>query len=347
MRLRNRIEAQFGMTNTLGIRTDMEAGLVTIEELYNIFPFENTLTVMYLSGEEVQELMDYVTFRSAERGCQTQAQDSGIYFVMDCAQARRNVSAPSCNLSADCANTDFANLGRPVDPVTNPLTCQNGQCYKHSAHDIAILGQPLVLTDSYKVAVNDYIGAGGSGFEVLRRNTTKFNTGLSLRDALIDYMREAPDHGGPGRTCGSPFLVDPVPAPPRPYATLDKAMTGASCGDASYRPSGCTPTTGRFVNCDDTTDMTKVQYYCIPFDFKLCPDLGKIATIFETKTRTASVADGAGCKVPTSRACEGQLHCCEHNVVGGAQNQVAADFYCVVPYCVDPPDIGRIKRVVE
>ena len=40
--------------------------------------------------------------------------------------------------------------------------------------------------------MNDYIAAGGSGFLVLKRNTTKFNTGISLRDALIDYLRLLP-----------------------------------------------------------------------------------------------------------------------------------------------------------
>jgi hypothetical protein len=45
--------------------------------------------------------------------------------------------------------------------------------------------QPQAL---YRVAVNDYIAAGGSGFEVLKRNTTKQDTGVSLRDALRTYL---------------------------------------------------------------------------------------------------------------------------------------------------------------
>jgi hypothetical protein len=37
--------------------------------------------------------------------------------------------------------------------------------------------------------VNDYIAAGGSGFTVLKRNTSKQNTGISLRAGLQDYIR--------------------------------------------------------------------------------------------------------------------------------------------------------------
>jgi hypothetical protein len=46
---------------------------------------------------------------------------------------------------------------------------------------------------TYRVAVNDYMAAGGSGFLVLKRNTAKVNTGISLRDALIDYMQRMDD----------------------------------------------------------------------------------------------------------------------------------------------------------
>jgi hypothetical protein len=57
--------------------------------------------------------------------------------------------------------------------------------------------QPLNPFAEYRVAVNDYIAQGGSGFAVLKRNTTKFNTGISLRDALIDYIRTLPNRCDP------------------------------------------------------------------------------------------------------------------------------------------------------
>ena len=41
----------------------------------------------------------------------------------------------------------------------------------------------------YRIAVNDYIAKGGSGFNVLKRNTTRQETGISLRDSLIGYMQ--------------------------------------------------------------------------------------------------------------------------------------------------------------
>ncbi len=49
--------------------------------------------------------------------------------------------------------------------------------------------RPVVPTGLYRVAVNDYIAKGGSGFDALKRNTSKQDTGVSLRDALQVYLR--------------------------------------------------------------------------------------------------------------------------------------------------------------
>lgn len=149
MRFYPGIETEIAMTNTLGIRADIPAGEITIDDLFNSMPFDNTITTMFLSGREVQELLDYVSYRSTERGCQSQAQVAGIEFTMDC----------------------------------NPENAH--------AKDIFINGIPLDLNGTYELATNNYIAHGGSGFSVLERNTTQFDTGISIRDvvkaAFIEY----------------------------------------------------------------------------------------------------------------------------------------------------------------
>lgn len=141
------VETEIALTNTLGIRADIPAGNITLDALYNSMPFDNTITTMFLSGREVQELLDYVTERSSERGCSSQAQVAGIQFVMNCA-----------------------------DQV---------------AQDIRINGAPLDPAGTYELATNNYIAHGGSGFEVLERNTTQVDTGISIRDvvhaAIVSY----------------------------------------------------------------------------------------------------------------------------------------------------------------
>lgn len=134
------VETEIALTNTLGIRSDIPAGDITLDTLYNAMPFDNTITTMFLSGREVQELLDYVAYRSAERGCNSQAQVAGIRFTMNCDEER--------------------------------------------AEDILINGAPLDPAGTYQLATNNYIAHGGSGFEVLERNTTQVDTGISIRDVV-------------------------------------------------------------------------------------------------------------------------------------------------------------------
>src|SRR5207302_3916598 len=54
---------------------------------------------------------------------------------------------------------------------------------------------PISATNLYELATSNYLAGGGSGFRVLQRNTTQFDTKIQQRDALIDYMRQ-------GKPCG-------------------------------------------------------------------------------------------------------------------------------------------------
>src|SRR5262249_19497928 len=84
MWLRLGIQTDFSLTNSTGIRTDLVPGPVTVEQMYNIFPFHNSITKMQLSGQEVQDLFDFVARRSAGRGCVSQAQIAGARVRINC-----------------------------------------------------------------------------------------------------------------------------------------------------------------------------------------------------------------------------------------------------------------------
>ena len=176
MQTRPGVEAEFALTNSLGIRADFERGPLTVEQMFNVFPFENTITVMYLSGVEIQATLDFVARKSADRGCRTQAQVAGLYFDMVCSGTCPDPD-PSDSFPAPVACAKEIYLGdncrgdNPDGPI-DPARCRK------------------VLPDGlYRVAVNDYIAKGGSGFDVLKRNTSKQDTGVSLRDALQVHLR--------------------------------------------------------------------------------------------------------------------------------------------------------------
>ncbi|MBQ9396768.1 MAG: bifunctional metallophosphatase/5'-nucleotidase [Proteobacteria bacterium] len=235
MIIRQRVEADFGATNSLGIRTDVNQGPVTNDQLYNVFPFPNSLSSMYLSGNEVRSLLDYNTYRSMNRGCQSQLQVAGVRYTLDCHNTKRLVDdyLDLGFLFEYQYRTDaFNDVCRRVTPTpdycvvtwedkNNPAnniytvnfakdikfvrgTCETDADCAFSEDGISKcevisdtelgdykacieLMQPQWL---YKFATNDYMSHGGSGFSTLKYNTTQKNTGVMLREVLMDGIEK-------------------------------------------------------------------------------------------------------------------------------------------------------------
>jgi 5'-nucleotidase len=212
MQTRTGVEAEIAITNSLGIRADFERGPLTIEQMFNVFPFENSITVMFLSGSEIQETLDFVARKSADRGCRTQAQVSGIWFDMVC-------SGDCPNGATACAkNIYLGECCRGGDPAA---ACAGGDPEGPIVPDSCT---PVEPTGLYKVAVNDYISRGGSGFEVLKRNTSKQDTNVSLRDALIDMLRRQ-------KAC-DPSIVD-ISDPAKQAKVVDR-WGNVACLDTGF-----------------------------------------------------------------------------------------------------------------
>jgi len=125
MWLRLGVQTDFSMTNTTGIRTDMIPGPVTVEEMFNIFPFNNTITKMQLSGTEVQQMFDFIAGRSQGRGCVSQAQIAGARVILNCGGCSR------ANANNSCIDDDQCIGGVPgscVDGAGNSCLANETNC---------------------------------------------------------------------------------------------------------------------------------------------------------------------------------------------------------------------------
>jgi 5'-nucleotidase / UDP-sugar diphosphatase len=134
------VQTDFSLTNTSGIRTDLNPGPVPINELFNIFPFANTITTMELSGVEVRELFDFVARRSQGRGCESQAQIAGARVRLNCTGCdpsfRPDAVPTGCNSDADCSSGAIGacNLG-------NPFQGKMGTCLVTPCAEEIFIGQ--------------------------------------------------------------------------------------------------------------------------------------------------------------------------------------------------------------
>ncbi len=234
--LRLGVQTDFSLTNTTGIRTDLNPGPVNIEQMYNIFPFDNSISKMQLSGVEVQDMFDFVARRSSERGCVSQAQIAGARVRLNCGGCSR--PGPACTSDADCptgsTGCDLAKqqciitacaedvyIGNTDRPCTLDKDCADtdgtvhiGQCDVKGTQRCL---SRITPTNLYELATSNYLAGGGSGFRVLQRNTTQFDTKIQQRDALIDYIRQ-------GHGCGYKLAPDPVTKKPVPVFNTPEGL---------------------------------------------------------------------------------------------------------------------------
>ncbi len=193
MWLRLGIQTDFSLTNSTGIRADLVPGPVTVEQMYNIFPFDNSITKMQLSGVEVQELFNFVARRSTGRGCVSQVQIAGARIVIDCTKqdedGRQGIASNIYIGTFDPPQKCASDAECPLDPGKTPRV---GSCDVEAG----LCWQQIEPIASYELATSNYPASGGSGFRVLQRNTTQFDTKVQQRDALIDFIRA-------GSPCGA------------------------------------------------------------------------------------------------------------------------------------------------
>jgi 5'-nucleotidase len=332
--LRLGIQTDFSLTNSTGIRTDLNQGPVNIEQMFNIFPFDNSITKMQLSGLEVQELFDFAARRTAGRGCASQIQIAGARVRINCSGCDRiNIACKSdaeclaaspardacdlgtgkcivrCNADDDClkrtggtcdpvkktcvvnACAEHVYIGHAVNPVTserkpclddkacNPVGVDGpglpGVCDKTAF----VKGHPppeglclslISPTNLYELATSNYLAGGGSGFRVLQRNTTQFDTKVQQRDALIDYLRA-------GKPCGFNPAANGTPD------GLKACTSDPDCGDPSqvcscpgHVSEGGTPLACTSVGTCDSGNGRCVLKACrddvAQFHFKRCKD---------------------------------------------------------------------------
>ncbi|MFP4077700.1 MAG: 5'-nucleotidase C-terminal domain-containing protein, partial [Candidatus Izemoplasmataceae bacterium] len=63
--MRHATDADIGFQNYGGTRKDLNAGAITLGDLYDIWPFENSIKTVHLEGEEIKGLMDELAYASS------------------------------------------------------------------------------------------------------------------------------------------------------------------------------------------------------------------------------------------------------------------------------------------
>ena len=151
------------VTNGGGIRKAINPGDVTKKNINEVLPFGNTVVTIYITGAELLEALEASTY------CTPDAiggfpQVSGINYTISTAVAY------DANAETYPASTYYG--PKSINRVT--INSINGKEFK--------------ANDTYAVVTNNFCAEGGDTYYAFAAATSKFDTGVTLDMAVMDYI---------------------------------------------------------------------------------------------------------------------------------------------------------------
>jgi len=154
--------ADIGFSNGGGVRADIAAGNVTYGDIINVFPFNNALCVMEVTGQQVLDALEM-----ASRNCPGEnggfLQVSGLTYTVD-------TTVPS---------TVTVNDKGEFTGVTGARRVSN----------VMVGGKAIVATQTYRLASHDYmLKSGGDGLVMFKNDKEVTATPMLDNEILIQYI---------------------------------------------------------------------------------------------------------------------------------------------------------------
>lgn len=153
--------ADLASTAAFSLDARLDSGAITIAKLQRLYPYENTLRAIRITGKQLREYLEHSARYYLEMGPGVAA------YAVD-------PRIPGYNFDI-VAGADYQlNLARPFGSRVTNLT---------------VRGRPVADSDSYSLALNNYRQTGGGGFGMLAGAPVAYDRGESIRDLLIDEVR--------------------------------------------------------------------------------------------------------------------------------------------------------------
>ncbi len=139
------------VANSGALRTSLAAGRVTLDDVFGVLPFQNTLFTMDLTGAQVVETLETGVSRlEARTGAFPQV--AGLRFRLDPLAPPHGGRVRDVLVRSPTGWT-------PIDPAA-----------------------------VYSVVVSSFTAAGGDGYAILTQGLNRYDTAIDLADALAEYL---------------------------------------------------------------------------------------------------------------------------------------------------------------
>ena len=149
------------ITNGGGIRAAIEPGDVTKKDINTVLPFGNTVVTIYITGEELLEVLEASTYSLPVGGF---PQVAGINFTLSTAVAYD-------------ANAE-----------TYPASTYYGPKSINRVVINSINGKEFKADDTYAVVTNNFVAGGGDTYYAFAAASAQFDTGIPLDEAVMEYV---------------------------------------------------------------------------------------------------------------------------------------------------------------
>lgn len=136
--------------------TRVKAGTVTVRDAFAIYPYENTLYAVEMTGAELKEALEH----------------AASFYPAWPAQGRMRLPG----YDADSAK----GVSYEMD-LSKPAGSRIGHLEFH--------GKPLSPTQKLRVAINNYRDTGGGGYSVYKNLPVIYRSNREIRDLLIEYLK--------------------------------------------------------------------------------------------------------------------------------------------------------------
>lgn len=170
--------ARIAFQNGGGIRADLLKGPIRMDGVYTTLPFDNLIVAMDLTGRQILDLLE----KSAALEHRI-LQVSGLRVTYDMARpVGSRVTRAQVKMSDSAEGVDKRqSMGASREAV--------GQAEGATADPVPADGyEPLQVEQTYRVATNDFLAAGGDNFTTFR-DGRNLAFGDTIRDAFLDYLK--------------------------------------------------------------------------------------------------------------------------------------------------------------
>jgi 2',3'-cyclic-nucleotide 2'-phosphodiesterase (5'-nucleotidase family) len=153
--------AQLASTAAFSLEASLDSGPVTVAEVARLYPYENTLKAVRLTGRQLREYLEY----------------SARYF------GRFGSEEPAVNPRVPGFNFDIVAGAEYTIDVAQPVGSRITR--------LVVDGRPVADTDTFTMAVNNYRQSGGGGYAMLRDAPVVYDGTTEIRQLLIEEVRRA------------------------------------------------------------------------------------------------------------------------------------------------------------